>query len=237
MAKKKSNYYLRQLSGRNEQYSQQDYEELLKHEGEFRHSDFKSWNMAKLWRTAKVLRDEAFRRAEEFEKAVKEENLPLSQAYARLEERNITWVTKRTRLPFGSKKIDVINNIVQTLTFLDDKTSTVEGWKAVLKELSETTKIDYETLKDKDLSSDFFDVYYLVTDYLQKHGAIWTPSETMREVYNTINDLKAWDKLDQPDIIELVKKRLSNYYGIKYEEEVKTENEQADVNAFITTKK
>ena len=80
---KRNNYYLRQLSGRGEEYTREDYEELIKHEGEFRYSDFKKWNMSKLLRTARVLRDEAFRRAEEFENQSDEEK---RQYYKELEE-------------------------------------------------------------------------------------------------------------------------------------------------------
>lgn len=236
MPKKKSNYYLRQLRGKGEEYTQVDYQELLEHEGEFRYSDFKKWNMSKLLRTSRVLRDEAFRRASEFEKAVKDENLSLSPAYSRLEERNITWIKDRVRLPFGSNKVQVINNIIQTLSFLDNETSTVEGWKKVVKELSEKVSVDFKTLIDRGLSQEFFDLYYKVTDYLTREGIVWTPSETMKEIQfvTSTDEFNSADWNNQNVIEKIqkrVKERLQSYY------ETKKERGKDPIYSFFTTKK
>ena len=234
---KRNNYYLRQLSGRGEENTREDYEELIKHEGEFRYSDFKKWNMSKLLRTARVLRDEAFRRADEFENAVNTKNIPLSPAYSRLEERNVTWVKNRSRLKFGSNKVEVINNIIQALTFLDDETSTVEGWKKLIKKLSEKINVSEETLSDKDESEDFFDLYYKVTDYLTKNGVNWKPSETFTQTYAVIQEegikLNSLNEEKIKEISEIVEDRLK---GI-YERRVKDDDEKANISTFFTTKK
>lgn len=235
---KQNNYYLRQLSGRGEEYTREDYEELMRHEGQFRYSDFKSWNMAKLLRTSRVLRDEAFRRAQEFEDAVKNRNVPLSPAYSRLEERNVTWVKNRSRLKFGSKKIEVINNIIQTLTFLDDETSSLQGWKQSLERLSDKINVPVETLMNKEKSSAFYELYYKVTDYLTKHGVNWKPSEVMSQIYTqTQEDNLDIDFMSEEQIRNLsqkIKARLMGVYEREREEEL---DEETDVSVFFTTKK
>ena len=193
--------------------------------------------MSKLLRTARVLRDEAFRRADEFENAVNTKNIPLSPAYSRLEERNVTWVKNRSRLKFGSNKVEVINNIIQALTFLDDETSTVEGWKKLIKKLSEKINVSEETLSDKDESEDFFDLYYKVTDYLTKNGVNWKPSETFTQTYAVIQEegikLNSLNEEKIKEISEIVEDRLK---GI-YERRVKDDDEKANISTFFTTKK
>ena len=234
---KRNNYYLRQLSGRGEEYTREDYEELIKHEGEFRYSDFKKWNMSKLLRTARVLREEAFRRADEFENAVNTKNIPLSPAYSRLEERNVTWVKNRSRLKFGSTKVEVINNIIQTLTFLDDETSSLEGWKKSIDRLAEKINVPAETLMDRDESNSFFELYYKVTDYLTKNGVNWKPSETFSQLHTVTQeegiDLNSINEEEIRKISRKVEGRLKGYYERSIEDEIK----KTDVSTFFTTKK
>lgn len=235
MPKKASDFILRQIS-RDETYTQDDYNQLMEHEGEFTYSDFKSWNMARLWRTARVLRDEAFRRANEFERAVSQEGLPLSQAYARLEEREITWVQDKQRAKFGSTKIELINNIIQTMTFLDDKTSTVEGWREVLNQMSEKTNLPIEMLSNKSESASFFDIYYKVTAYLDERGIIWSPSETMRAVYNALEEAGYNNDWNDPKFVELIQKRVEEKTRGYYEEQQKA-YQALDAEQFFTRKK
>lgn len=234
MPKRKNKYKLPQLQS-TETYSEETYAELMEHEGEFLHSDFSKWNMSKLWHTSKVLRDEAFRRANEFEKAVKEENLSLSQAYARLDERGITWVGDRTRAKFGAKKVDLINNIIETLTFLDDRTSTVEGWREVVGELSSKTQLPKELLMHGDKSKEFFDLYYRVCYYLDENSMQWSPSETMRATYNAMEAEDESTDFKDPVVIQRVCDRVLNEMTYIYEKRQEEYNAiNAEFNKFLT---
>lgn len=214
--KRKSNYKIRTLKSKYEDYSKAEYEQLIKNEGQFKYTDFKKLKMHELARMGRVLREEAFRRADEFEKS----GLPNSPAYSRLEERNIYWVRDRKKLnPIGATKDDVINYIIESLTFLDDETSTVQGWENVISRLSLKTGVEEEYYKDKDKSEAFWDLYNQVIEFLDTHAVPWKPSEVQSIVANYMEDADGIDFTNEDDLISL-KNDILDFFKKKYKIEI-----------------
>lgn len=223
--KRKSNFKIRTLKSKHEDYSKAEYENLIKHEGEFKHTDFKKLKMHELARMGRVLREEAFRRADEFEKS----GLPNSPAYSRLEERNIYWVRDRKKLnPIGATKDDVINYIIESLTFLDDETSTVQGWENVISKLSKKTGVEESYYKDKNKSEVFWDLYNQVIEYLDTHAVPWKPSEVQSIVSNYMEDVGDIDFSNEDKVLSL-KGDILDFFKNKYKIDIEDEPDAEDL--------
>lgn len=223
--KRKSNYKIRTLKSKYEDYSKAEYEQLIKHEGQFKYTDFKKLKMHELARMGRVLREEAFRRADEFE----ESGLPNSPAYSRLEERNIYWVRDRKKLnPIGATKDDVINYIIESLTFLDDETSTVQGWENVISKLSKKTGVEESYYKDKNKSEVFWDLYNQVIEYLDTHAVPWKPSEVQSIVSNYMEDVGDIDFSNEDKVLSL-KEDILDFFKNKYKIDIEDEPDAEDL--------
>lgn len=223
--KRKSNYKIRTLKSKYESYSKAEYEQLIKNEGQFKYTDFKKIKMHELARMGRVLREEAFRRADEFEKS----GLPNSPAYSRLEERNIYWVRDRKKLnPIGATKDDVINYIIESLTFLDDETSTVQGWENVISKLSKKTGVEESYYKDKNKSEVFWDLYNQVIEYLDTHAVPWKPSEVQSIVSNYMEDVGDIDFSNEDKVLS-IKEDILDFFKNKYKIDIEDEPDAEDL--------
>lgn len=223
--KRKSNYKIRTLKNKYEDYSKAEYEQLIKNEGQFKYTDFKKIKMHELARMGRVLREEAFRRADEFEKS----GLPNSPAYSRLEERNIYWVRDRKKLnPIGATKDDVINYIIESLTFLDDETSTVQGWENVISKLSKKTGVEESYYKDKNKSEVFWNLYNQVIEYLDTHAVPWKPSEVQSIVSNYMEDVGNIDFSNEDKVLSL-KEDILDFFKNKYKIDIEDEPDAEDL--------
>ena len=223
--KRKSNYKIRTLKNKYEDYSKAEYEQLIKNEGQFKYTDFKKIKMHELARMGRVLREEAFRRADEFEKS----GLPNSPAYSRVEERNIYWVRDRKKLnPIGATKDDVINYIIESLTFLDDETSTVQGWENVISKLSKKTGVEESYYKDKNKSEVFWNLYNQVIEYLDTHAVPWKPSEVQSIVSNYMEDVGNIDFSNEDKVLSL-KEDILDFFKNKYKIDIEDEPDAEDL--------